>query len=165
VVCPECWLNEKSIVLRHILTSVASRLEFVTMRNHMANLRLWDVTLTLRTVLWLLCSRTTYIYYSGMNATTVVPWKWPLCSINRHNTVCSWPATQATSCVVSQVGKYIYFKTNQNKVLSYSEFDTENGHSSLSRFCGKWQNREKHKRTLGKYANYKGQQENFWMWW
>jgi hypothetical protein len=51
--------------------------------------------------------------------------------------------TKATSCVVSQVGEYIYLKPNQNKVLSDSEFDTENGRSCFSLFCHLPQNQEK----------------------
>jgi hypothetical protein len=35
------------------------------------------------------------------------------------------------------MGEYIYFKTNQNEVLSDSEFDTENGLWHFSGFSGK----------------------------
>jgi hypothetical protein len=72
-----------------------------------------------------------------------------LCSINRHKAVwfglvLAFSSSKAASCVVSwQAGEYIHFEMNQNKVLSDSCF---------SRFCGKWQDREKHKRPLWKYA-------------
>jgi hypothetical protein len=81
----------------------------------------------------------------------------PLCSINRHNTVWSRPAALS----VKLVGEYIYFKTNQNEVLSDSEFDTENGRSCFldsviyhrieKSTNVHWENTQ----------NYKGQKENF----
>jgi hypothetical protein len=85
-----------------------------------------------------------------MNATTVVP----LCSINRHNAVWSGTAasSKVTSCVVScQVGEYIYLKTNQNKVLSDSEFVTETGRSVFLDSVVN-EKREKHEHPVGNYA-------------
>jgi hypothetical protein len=56
--CVLSWMliDKKSILFRHILTSAASRLEFVTTRNHVENLWFWDMMLT-RYMLWLLCSK------------------------------------------------------------------------------------------------------------
>jgi hypothetical protein len=54
--------------------------------------------------------------------------------------------------IKQQVGECIYFKTNQNKVLADSEFDTENGSLCFSQFCYLPQNREKQERPLGKYT-------------
>jgi hypothetical protein len=72
----------------------------------------------------------------------------------------SHTCSKATSCIVSQVGEYIYFKTNQNKVLSNSEFDTENGRSHFSQFCAN-DNPESTNVHWVTMQNYKGQMENF----
>jgi hypothetical protein len=134
VFCPECWSNKKSILLRHILTSAAARLEFVTTRNYVENLWLWDMMLTLGSDDCFVAKDKHFFILIWM-LTTVVH----LCSIHRHKTVwCSLVLAVKASlreyergqlCCVMTSGKYIYFKTNHNKVLSDSEFDTENGHS------------------------------------
>jgi hypothetical protein len=83
VFCPECWLNEKSILLRHILTSAAARLEFVTTRNYVENLRLSDVMLTRKCVYNCFVAKDKHFFILIWLPTTVVR----LCSIHRHKIV------------------------------------------------------------------------------
>jgi hypothetical protein len=168
VFCPEYWSNEKSILLRHVLTSATSRLEFVITRNHVQNLRLWDVMLTLRTVLWLLCSWMTYIHYTGMNATTVVQGKWPLCSINRHNAVCSRPVMLAVKQPAVLCHKWENIFTSKQIRTKFYRIQNLILKMDIRAFLDSVAN-DRIEKSMNVHwinmQNYKGQKENFWMRW
>jgi hypothetical protein len=152
VFCPECWSNEKSILLRHILTSAPARLEFVTTRNYMENLRLWDVMLTLGSDDCFVAKDKHFPILIWM-LTTVVR----LCSINRHRTVwfslvlavkaSLWEYERGQLCCVMTSGK-IHLLWNESQ-QSFIRFRI---------WYWKWTfvlfsiNRKKHKRPLWKYT-------------
>jgi hypothetical protein len=109
--CVVPWMLIEWKVLRHILTSAASILESVTTRNHMENLRHWDLMLTLKNCVMAAIQQTIYIsLYRQECYHCISP-----CSINRHKAV--WfqqsrrsrlaSSSKAASCVVSwQVGAH-----------------------------------------------------------
>jgi hypothetical protein len=152
VFCPVCWSNEKLILLRHILTNAAARLEFVITRNFVENLWLRDMMLTLGSDDCFVAKDKHFFMLIWM-LTTVVR----LCSIHRHKSV--WRSLvlavkaslreyeRGQLCCVMTSGK-IHLLRNESQ-------------QSLIRFriwYWKWTfvlfsiNRKKHKRQLWKYA-------------
>jgi hypothetical protein len=156
---------------RRILTSAASRLEFVTERNHADNLQLYLTCYVDSNEVCFVCYEVMHKHLSVW-----MPWRpWmlllyiPLCSVNKHSTV--WwkhlkhsrqSKVRQSAVLCDECQRAFYFKVNRTKFIRFGVLHWKWFDNVLLLML--WQMKATLHSMWENMQNCKGQKENFWMW-